>query len=330
MSTKNFVPRADNEGGIGTSAKRWAEGNFVTLKKNGEDVATFNDAVNASPKFYSVDNKFADYATNWKIGDIVRQNGKALKMTISFNDVPVTVNSVFTFSCSDVPEIPGGGGSVNLLFNLVSGVFINSLFEFAQFTSADILARDLGALLESLSMPTGFCYVNGSEVTFYTGIACSGWTEINSPYISMSCSQYGLIGNYTAGANVYLFGTNSYSNPIMAEFNVTFPAGLSGNDCASILCNTVNGSNQCNISATIESNVVTLIGLIGDIFSNYAISPNNYINTNSSSHPDWSNTDNLGSVTFDGGDLSVTPGTFIVKDSTSLNSPEGYIQITTT
>jgi len=39
MSTKKIVPRADNEGGIGTAPKQWASGYFVTLFKNGNEVA---------------------------------------------------------------------------------------------------------------------------------------------------------------------------------------------------------------------------------------------------------------------------------------------------
>ncbi len=31
MATKNIVPRADNEGGIGTSIKRWLTGYITTL-----------------------------------------------------------------------------------------------------------------------------------------------------------------------------------------------------------------------------------------------------------------------------------------------------------
>ena len=29
--TRDFVPRADNEGGIGSENKRWGKGNFVTV-----------------------------------------------------------------------------------------------------------------------------------------------------------------------------------------------------------------------------------------------------------------------------------------------------------
>ena len=31
MATRKIVPRADNEGGVGTAAKRWASGYFATL-----------------------------------------------------------------------------------------------------------------------------------------------------------------------------------------------------------------------------------------------------------------------------------------------------------
>jgi len=32
MATKNIVPRADNEGGIGTTAKAWLKGFFYTIR----------------------------------------------------------------------------------------------------------------------------------------------------------------------------------------------------------------------------------------------------------------------------------------------------------
>lgn len=35
MATRKIVPRADNEGGIGTALKRWANGFFVTLSVGG-------------------------------------------------------------------------------------------------------------------------------------------------------------------------------------------------------------------------------------------------------------------------------------------------------
>ena len=31
MATRKIVPRSDNEGGIGTAAKRWASGYFATI-----------------------------------------------------------------------------------------------------------------------------------------------------------------------------------------------------------------------------------------------------------------------------------------------------------
>ena len=34
MSTRNFVPRADNEGSIGTAAKRWNRVNAVDINAN--------------------------------------------------------------------------------------------------------------------------------------------------------------------------------------------------------------------------------------------------------------------------------------------------------
>jgi microcystin-dependent protein len=36
MATKNIVPRANNEGGIGTSAKRWANGYFTDINASGD------------------------------------------------------------------------------------------------------------------------------------------------------------------------------------------------------------------------------------------------------------------------------------------------------
>lgn len=39
MATRNFVPRADNEGGIGTALKKWAAGFFTSITAS---VATFS------------------------------------------------------------------------------------------------------------------------------------------------------------------------------------------------------------------------------------------------------------------------------------------------
>jgi hypothetical protein len=47
MATKNFVPRADNEGGIGTTSKRWADVEYVKLGNHGNCLA-FDGAVIAS------------------------------------------------------------------------------------------------------------------------------------------------------------------------------------------------------------------------------------------------------------------------------------------
>jgi hypothetical protein len=39
MATRNIVPRANGEGGIGTPAKHWGNGYFNALNLAGEDVA---------------------------------------------------------------------------------------------------------------------------------------------------------------------------------------------------------------------------------------------------------------------------------------------------
>ena len=39
MATRNIVPRANGEGGIGTSAKHWGDGQFDALHLAGKDVA---------------------------------------------------------------------------------------------------------------------------------------------------------------------------------------------------------------------------------------------------------------------------------------------------
>jgi hypothetical protein len=42
MATKNFVPRSDSEGQIGTSLKRWLKGVFVNLLVTGAVTDGFN------------------------------------------------------------------------------------------------------------------------------------------------------------------------------------------------------------------------------------------------------------------------------------------------
>lgn len=45
MATRFIVPRVDNEGGLGTSLKRWSEGHFISLKKNGKDVVASDTSI---------------------------------------------------------------------------------------------------------------------------------------------------------------------------------------------------------------------------------------------------------------------------------------------
>lgn len=46
MATRNIVPRANNEGGIGTSSKQWQYGRFQNLLANGIDITSLIAEVN--------------------------------------------------------------------------------------------------------------------------------------------------------------------------------------------------------------------------------------------------------------------------------------------
>ena len=45
MATRNFVPRADGEGGIGTSAKAWLNGYFDNLYVGGYTTVPYTEAI---------------------------------------------------------------------------------------------------------------------------------------------------------------------------------------------------------------------------------------------------------------------------------------------
>lgn len=73
MTTKFLVPQNTDEGGIGANSFRWAEGNFINLKNNDNDVATTDDINKMSAQSYTTVNKFTVDHTNWKIGDIIKE-----------------------------------------------------------------------------------------------------------------------------------------------------------------------------------------------------------------------------------------------------------------
>ena len=74
MATKNFVPRADLEGGIGTESKKWASGSFgrvnvsSVVSGSGASTASFGTYIGDGSQLTGIDSVSANAIQNLGVG----------------------------------------------------------------------------------------------------------------------------------------------------------------------------------------------------------------------------------------------------------------------
>lgn len=308
MPSKFFIPKRDNEGGIGSRSKCWGEGHFKRLMKNSKYVASVNDTIRRCHLSYG--GRLSDNHDGWKVGDIVRQIGGTKSLAITFQDVVAgdNVNSVYSFNCNGV------SAGVNSVFILTSSKSVNIIFN-EEGGSGDYVAQTIADNLSSFI--GGVCSVSGSTIV-WTMNNTDDVTYIDNSDIIPSWSRVGALPNNDACISLTLF-SNINGEVSSVNFVAGFSAGETGEGCAIDLCNIINASSYANESLiTTVSNNTIIIRDKAEFLTSVTVEPYGIEN-----NPNR----NLAGATYTLTDDSSTIfGAFFVMDITKLTEEAGYLQ----
>ena len=103
MATRKIVPRADGEGGVGSSSKEWGEGHYKTLNVNDGDGFSIGDGTTGANK------------------KIIANNGDANSPELRYNEG--TNKWQFSNNGVDWTDIGSGGGATTMIIDIPAGAF---------------------------------------------------------------------------------------------------------------------------------------------------------------------------------------------------------------